>query len=483
MNKIVSVIFCLILFTSTVIFPVNSNESEMVHTIYVDDDNAEGPWDGSIEHPYYCIQDGIRASHDGDIVFVFNGHYQEILSISKSISLIGEDRNNTVIDGGYIGNTIVINKDAVTVSHFSIIHSKQSREYAGVLMYTHDSKLNDTSNDNKIIDNKIMDNNNGIILDSSSSNTITKNVISNNQGYGICLSGSTNLITDNTFLNCGFFIEEGQQNSIMDNVFQNGGFFIRDAEAMRNKQNNISENMVNGRPVFYLENSSKITINDNDLGQVILANCSDITIACQEIMNTSVGIQLLSCSACDLAHNKIGGSKYGILIDDESVDITVENNQLIENTYGIYLGDGSWDPSNGNEITWNFFFCNRCALFSRGSSNNMITYNEFSRNEMGINLSYYTFFVPEGNENNMISKNNFLDNKNHANTVVTTPLIITFVNRNKWRQNYWDKPRILPYIIKGSRSIGFFTNFFIPWINIDWHPASEPYDIDGGGRL
>ena len=29
-------------------------------TIYVDDDNTAGPWDGTLEHPYQHIQDGVN---------------------------------------------------------------------------------------------------------------------------------------------------------------------------------------------------------------------------------------------------------------------------------------------------------------------------------------------------------------------------------------------------------------------------------------
>jgi len=31
-------------------------------TIYVDDDNTSGPWDGTIEHPYQYIEDGVDAA-------------------------------------------------------------------------------------------------------------------------------------------------------------------------------------------------------------------------------------------------------------------------------------------------------------------------------------------------------------------------------------------------------------------------------------
>jgi len=46
--------------------------------------------------------------------------------------------------------------------------------------------------------------------------------------------------------------------------------------------------------------------------------------------------------------------------------------------------------------------------------------------------------------------------------------------KNTWDQNYWNRLRILPKLIFGQLMIG---SFQMSWINIDWHPAQEPYDI------
>ena len=47
---------------------------------------------------YPTIQQAINAAADGDTVFVKNGIYNETLMINKTLSLIGEDRDLTILD-------------------------------------------------------------------------------------------------------------------------------------------------------------------------------------------------------------------------------------------------------------------------------------------------------------------------------------------------------------------------------------------------
>jgi parallel beta-helix repeat protein len=70
-------------------------------TVYVDDNNTNGPWDGSLEHPYRYLQDGVNASKSGDTVYVFSGTYScsNITMNRKSIQLLGENQNTTFFYG------------------------------------------------------------------------------------------------------------------------------------------------------------------------------------------------------------------------------------------------------------------------------------------------------------------------------------------------------------------------------------------------
>ena len=68
---------------------------------------------GSGPNNYTRIQDAIDNTTGGDTVFVYddNSPYYERLVIDKSINLIGENRNTTIVDGGGWKDVIYVSSD------------------------------------------------------------------------------------------------------------------------------------------------------------------------------------------------------------------------------------------------------------------------------------------------------------------------------------------------------------------------------------
>jgi len=180
--------------------------------IYVDDDNTEGPWEGTFEHPYQHIQDGIDNSNNGDTVFVYNGTYFEILNIDKTINLAGENRENTIIDANGESDAIYIYSPNVTINNFRI----QNAVRAGINLNSNTTdNINISnnifcfnahgihpyfSNENLIIsDNIFFNNNNGFTLVCSSNAKIYQNQFINNSQWamGFYLSSSSNVFYNN----------------------------------------------------------------------------------------------------------------------------------------------------------------------------------------------------------------------------------------------------------------------------------------------
>jgi len=71
---------------------------------------------------YTNIQDAIDDAISGDTIFVFDDSspYYENLVINKSIQLLGESKETTVVNGNDSGDVITISVDYVIISGFTI---------------------------------------------------------------------------------------------------------------------------------------------------------------------------------------------------------------------------------------------------------------------------------------------------------------------------------------------------------------------------
>ncbi len=166
---------------------------------------------GSGPNNYTRIQDAIDDASDGDTVFVYDDSspYYEDIGIDKSINLIGENKETTVIDGG--SSTwhfaIFLIAPSITICGFTIqCYSTHGR---GIWVYNapgEDGSYNNTIYDNIIKDTKKF----GILLESSSGNKIFGNEIRNHfgdmsgVGVGICAyycAALNNLVYENNITN------------------------------------------------------------------------------------------------------------------------------------------------------------------------------------------------------------------------------------------------------------------------------------------
>lgn len=101
---------------------------------------------------YSKIQDAMNNASNGDTIFVYSGIYYENVVIDKSISLIGENKETTIIDGSNAGDVALVTANGVTVQEFTIRNSGKLN--AGVKM--------SFANDNSIYNCNISNNYYGI---------------------------------------------------------------------------------------------------------------------------------------------------------------------------------------------------------------------------------------------------------------------------------------------------------------------------------
>jgi len=235
----------------------------------VDDD---GPAD------FHTIQEAINSASSGDRIFVRAGIYHEHVAVDKSLTLVGENRDSTIIDGNGTGSVISIKADSVCIESFTVNKSGTSAsEYdSGIFVerssgnnISHNTITNNyygislySSIGNTVSDNTISNNYDGIRLYSSSiGNTVSDNTISNNE-YGISLYSSIgNTVSDNTISNndYGIILFDSSNNLVFHNNFINN----TQQQAYSYNSVNLWDNGVEGN---YWSNYTGVDLNNDGIG-------------------------------------------------------------------------------------------------------------------------------------------------------------------------------------------------------------------------
>jgi parallel beta-helix repeat protein len=196
---------------------------------------------------YLTIGWAIGNASEGDTIFVKKGTYYEHLQVNKSLSLVGEDKKTTIIDGGNVGTVVKITRDGVNVTGFTIRNSGNPIQLpfpfvpnavAGIDL-THNLHycnivgncitnnengiaLRSISNKNIVSGNTITDNDFGILLYTSANNNIISgnNITDNSIGIWVDLSVYHNIISGNNITDngSGVLCHESFDNSIIGNT-------------------------------------------------------------------------------------------------------------------------------------------------------------------------------------------------------------------------------------------------------------------------
>lgn len=189
---------------------------------------------------FRSIQKAIDSALSGTTIYVKKGQYPEILTIKKPINLIGESKENTIINPTSQKNkyAVLIDSSNVLIKNFNI-YNKASGLYTSAIRIT---KPNNQIENCNIHDTPI-----GITI-WSSNNKISNITFQGCKDEGIALIGSNyfkcekNIITNCVFYNnCdGIELQYSSSNTITNCEFYNNTHTGIDAIASSNNKNIIS---------------------------------------------------------------------------------------------------------------------------------------------------------------------------------------------------------------------------------------------------
>jgi len=147
---------------------------------------------------YSTIQEAVNHAAPGDQIFVQAGTYLENVAINKSISLVGENRELTIINGTKTGAVINITTSNVNVTGFTIGKSGLGTPPdSGIFI--------EYSNNVTISNNRIVKDYNGITILFCSGIVISDNDISTNGYDGISVYSSVNVMISNNVIFSNFY--------------------------------------------------------------------------------------------------------------------------------------------------------------------------------------------------------------------------------------------------------------------------------------
>jgi parallel beta-helix repeat protein len=243
-----------------------------------------------------------------------------------------------------------------------------------------------------------------------------------------------------------------------------------------------------------------ITISDNQFNGtinttnvvLIFSVCDNCTITHNTFATHAWdNILLYWCSYCDISNNTIQSADWessSIELYDVSYS-KISNNTVITQYDGVRMSDSEY-----NTISDNYFYNNLRGVYIEDSYNISIVSNiidapplfflENIGELIGIELrdnfetriekntiSHYRcgVIIVQSHFTN-VSMNNFMNN------IVSARFISSDYSYIIWNQNYWERPRVFPKPIIGIANI---FQVFPTFVQFDWHPAQEPYEIGG----
>jgi parallel beta-helix repeat protein len=373
-----------------------------------------------------------------------------LLFVMSFASISGIQIKNQITKPSYRGNTLYVGGSGE--GNYSSIQDAIDNASDGDIVFVYDDSS--PYYENIVIDIFIKllgENSNTTLIDGNKNDDVL--YISADYVY---LSGFTLTNCGNNNYDCGIEIDS-DYNTITNNIIHN----------------NEGDRLVSGGILINSSYNNTILFNkiySNDYDGISIINSDYNHIHHNKIFdNKRLGITLTNSSNNIIEDNEVYENYCGICLYPYSIHNIVKNNNIYNHTCcGIALKQFS----NYNLIQSNLVINNLAHGIMLGpgpTSSNIVKLNTISG---CISFPWYpnAAIVLENAYFNIIEKNNIINN--FKDVIFNSSFV------NSWINNYWeDYLGFGPKIIVGWIYLPLKREIIIPWFNIDWYPAKEPYNM------
>jgi len=418
------------------------------------------------------------ASNSYDGISLYSSSNNTVVNNTASSNVFSGICLNTSSDNNISGNTLLYNYRGIELGHSNnnniTNNNASSNGYAGIMVAAF-------SESNIIANNTALNNHvhGGIFLTLADSNHIVNNTVNSNDNYGIeiatcnrCIINNNTAssngyagiiiesyghhnITNNTASSNSYFgiaISSSVENTLANNTMVDDGIWLSGSWLSKWNRHTIdTTNTVNGNPVYYWKDKTGGTI-PSGAGQVILANCTGVTIDYQNLSCGSCGIELGFSSDNFINFSIASFNKWNGVYILHSDNNTFFSDKVTNNHNGFYLVASNGNNFTGNAASSNSFVGITLSWDSNGyaSNGNDFTDDDVSNNSIGvyidssnnntlinatiINNNWGIYII--GASNNILAESNLLNN-NYGTILRAQPInAMTSENNTIYLNNY-----------------------------------------------
>jgi parallel beta-helix repeat protein len=189
-----------------------------------------------------------------------------------------------------------------------------------------------------------------VSLQNVTNGRIQSSILSNSSG-GVNIFSSSNItVSNNTieFDQSGVTLAYARNITLQGNIFTSDGIYVSPSQTDAPAWNSYTitqDNLVNGRPIRFVNNCSQVTLNGDLVGQLILANCTRVIVRNLTVTNTASSIQLANVSDFLIENSTLSSNRW------EGITASGVTNGTITNVTASNNGNFGLDMSSLTNVT------------------------------------------------------------------------------------------------------------------------------------